>query len=75
MTASWDGTIRGWEPPLRDHREPLTLDTVEEWADEYRRGADCLVERFRRAPSPDEMIADLISRAAIPGWEAKVSDQ
>ena len=66
---------QGWEPPVRDHREPLTLDTVEGWADEYRREADRLVERYRRAPSPDEMIADLMGRAPTPGFHAGVSDK
>ena len=51
----------------RDHREPLTLDTVEGWADEYRREADRLLERYRRAPSPDQMIADLMDGAPTPG--------
>jgi hypothetical protein len=57
---------QGWEPPLRNHREPLTLATVEGWAEDYRRQADRLVERYRRAPSPDQMVADLIGRGPTP---------
>jgi hypothetical protein len=57
---------QGWKPPLRDHREPLTLETVEGWAAEYRQQAGRLLERYRRAPSPDQMIADLMGRAPIP---------
>jgi tetratricopeptide (TPR) repeat protein len=58
---------QGWAPPLRDHHEPLTLETVEGWAAEYRQQASRLVERYRRAPSPDQMIADLMNRAPNPG--------
>jgi tetratricopeptide (TPR) repeat protein len=58
---------QGWEPTLRDHRTPLSLGTVEGWAAEYRREAARLVDRFRRAPSPDHMIADLMGRALTPG--------
>jgi Tfp pilus assembly protein PilF len=58
---------QGWEPPLRDHCEPLTLETVGGWDAEYRQHAARLVERYRRAPSPDQMVADLMSRAPTPG--------
>ena len=34
-----------------------------------------LVERYRRAPSPDQMIADLMGRAPTPGLQARESDQ
>ena len=57
---------QGFEPPLRNHREPLTLDTVERWAGGYRQHAAGLVERYRRAPSPDDMVADLMRRPASP---------
>jgi hypothetical protein len=77
--AIYDRIVRwyyqGWEPPLRNHRESLTLETVEGWAAEYRQQAARLVERFRRAPTPEEMIADLMRRAVTPGLEAKVGDQ
>jgi tetratricopeptide (TPR) repeat protein len=53
---------QGWEPPLRDHREPLTQETVEGWAAEYRQQSARLVQRYRRAPSPEQMIADLMGR-------------
>src|SRR5262249_3623738 len=44
---------QGWSPPFRDHRQPLTLEMVEEWAEEYRPHAARLVERYSRAQSPD----------------------
>jgi hypothetical protein len=64
---------QGFEPTIRDHRERLTLETVEGWAADYKARSAGLVERFRRAPSPDEMIADLMSRAPIPDLPAGVS--
>ena len=66
---------QGWAPPLRNHHEPLTLDTVEGWAAEYRQQAAGLVERYRRAPSPGQMIADLMARAPSPGLEARVGSR
>jgi hypothetical protein len=57
---------QGWEPPVRNHHEPLTLETVEGWGADYRRQADRLLERYRRAPSPEQMIADLMSRTLAP---------
>ena len=57
---------QGWEPPVRDHHQPLTLETVEGWAADYRGQADRLVERYRRAPSPEQMIADLLSCPPAP---------
>jgi Flp pilus assembly protein TadD len=63
---------QGWEPPIRDHREPLTLETVESWAADYRQQAARLVERFRQAPSPEEMLADLMRRPMTPGLKANV---
>jgi hypothetical protein len=61
---------QGWEPAIRDHREPLTLETVESWAAEYREQAGRLMERFRRAPNPEEMIADLLRRPLTAALEA-----
>ena len=66
---------QGWEPTLRDHREPLTLETVTRWAEEYGRQADRLMGRYRRAPSPDQMIADLMGRAPTPGLQASMSNR
>ena len=63
---------QGWQPPLRDHREPLTIETVEAWVAEYRQQASRLVKRYRRAPSPNQMIADLMRRpvrATLPHHE------
>jgi tetratricopeptide (TPR) repeat protein len=56
---------QGWAPALRSHHEPLTLATVEEWTAEYRRHAARLAERYRRAPSPEEVVARLMRRAVI----------
>jgi Flp pilus assembly protein TadD len=64
---------QGWEPTLRDHREPLTLERVEGWAEDYRRQAGRLVARYRRAPSPDQMIADIMGRAQTPELPPRVS--
>ena len=63
---------QGWEPPFRDHRELLSLNTVDEWSADYRRQSARLVERFRRAPSPDEMVADLLHRPPIPKLEGSM---
>ena len=64
---------QGWEPPLRDHHEPLTLETVEAWAADYRQQADRLTQRYRRAPSPEAMTADLMRAAATPMQDGDVS--
>jgi len=45
---------------------------VEGWVGEYREQAARLVERYRRAPSPKEMIEKLMSRDAILGLRAGV---
>ena len=74
--AIYDRIVRwyyqGWAPPLRNHREPLTPATVENWTAGYRPHAARLVERYRRAPSPEQMIADLMSRAPTPGIAAEL---
>jgi hypothetical protein len=57
---------QGWEPPLRNHHEPLTPGTVEGWAAEYRRQTAGLVERYRRAPKPEEVVARVLRRAVTP---------
>jgi Flp pilus assembly protein TadD len=64
---------QGWEPPLRDHHEPLTLQTVEQWTAEYRLQAARLVECYRQAPAPQQIIAELMDRALTPGLEARVA--
>src|SRR6185295_11158707 len=64
---------QNWEPPLRSHHDPLTLESVEGWAADYRRQADQLLARYRRAPSPEQMIADLMSRASVPAPTASVA--
>jgi hypothetical protein len=66
---------QGWEPLIRDHREPLTLETVAGWTDDYRREAARLVQRFRRAPSPDDMIARLMDATQMPEMDLKVSSR
>ena len=69
--VSW--YYQGVEPPIRNHREPLTLETVEGWVAEYRPEAARVVDRFRRAPSPEEMIADLMARAQTPALQSSLS--
>jgi tetratricopeptide (TPR) repeat protein len=66
---------QGWAPPLRNHHETLTLETVEGWAADYRQQAAGLVEGYRRAPSPGQMIAELMARAPSPGLEARVGSR
>ena len=56
---------QGWEPPIRDHRERLTLDTVNAWVEEYGALAARLVNGFRRAPSPAKLVADLVGTPAL----------
>jgi hypothetical protein len=60
---------QGWAPPLRNHHEPLTVETVEGWATEYRRQAPHLVQRYRRAPAPEQMIRELMDKAPTPVLE------
>lgn len=62
---------QGWEPVIRDHRVPLTLDTVEGWASVYRGQSARLEERYRRAPSPEEMIAALMQRPVVPPLDGR----
>jgi tetratricopeptide (TPR) repeat protein len=64
---------QGWAPPVRNHHEPLTLATVEGWAAEYRPHAGRLVARYRRAPSPEQMIGELMDKAPSPGLEAELA--
>jgi hypothetical protein len=61
---------QGWTPPLRSHRDPLTLDAADGWAAEFRRQAGRLLVRYRRAPSPAQMIANLMESAAAPAVDA-----
>jgi len=57
---------QGSEPQFHSHRDPLTLEAVEAWTAGYRRNASTVAERFRRAPAPEQMIADLMARDPIP---------
>ncbi|HEX9633078.1 MAG TPA: hypothetical protein VGA02_11515, partial [Gemmatimonadales bacterium] len=57
---------QGWEPPLIDHRQPLTLESVAAWTEPYRQQADRLDERFRRAPTPDDMVDAVLSGRPTP---------
>lgn len=65
VTPMYDRVVQwyyqGWEPEFRDHREPLTLDTVSAWSEDYRSAADRICEGFRRAPTPGRMIEQLMS--------------
>jgi tetratricopeptide (TPR) repeat protein len=63
---------QGWVPPVRDHRVALTRETAAGWAAEYRPQAARLVERYRRAPSPEALVAELLRRAPTPGLRAEV---
>jgi tetratricopeptide (TPR) repeat protein len=51
-----DWYYQGWEPALLDHRQPLTLDRLSAYTAPYRREADRMCERFRRAPTPVQLI-------------------
>ena len=70
MPAIYERVVKwyyqGWEPKFGDHREVLTLATTSEWTSGYRLAADRIVEGFRRAPAPTEMIAALLTGHA-PG--------
>lgn len=56
---------QGWEPPLIDHRQALTLESVAAWTEPYRQNAQRLGERFRRAPTPEDMIAAALDRHPV----------
>ncbi|HMC56041.1 MAG TPA: tetratricopeptide repeat protein [Gemmatimonadaceae bacterium] len=64
---------QGFEAPIRDHQQVLTVERVEDWAADYRRHAARLVERFRRAPAPEDMIAQLVARAPSPAPQTTLS--
>jgi hypothetical protein len=66
---------QGWTPAVRDHRGPLTAETVAGWAAEYRPQAARLVERYRRAPSPEALVAELLRRAPTPSLDAGPGDR
>jgi Flp pilus assembly protein TadD len=53
---------QGSVPEFRDHREPLTLETVTAWTAKYRSEADAIYDRFRRAPTPEAMVEALLAR-------------
>lgn len=57
---------QGSEPAFRDHREPLTAETVAAWTEPYRNQAAVLSERYRRAPTPDELLRDLMAGGVRP---------
>ena len=57
---------QGWEPTLVSHRESLTLEAVSEWAEPYLRNANRICERFRRAPTPEEMIDGMLENGPMP---------
>lgn len=65
VTAMYDRVVgwyyQGWEPPLTHHRQPLTPAAVSARAEPYRQAADRMVERFRRAPTPGQMIQSLLA--------------
>jgi hypothetical protein len=54
---------QGWEPPLIDHREPLTPASVAAWTEPYRQHLPRIRERFRRAPTPEAMVAQVLGAA------------
>jgi tetratricopeptide (TPR) repeat protein len=55
-----DWYYQGWEPPLLDHRQTLTLDRLSAYAAPYRREADRMCDRFRRAPTPEQLIGNAL---------------
>jgi len=52
---------QGWVPEFRDHRTPLTLETVTAWTASYRSEADAIYDRFRRAPTPEAMVEMILA--------------
>lgn len=58
-----DWYYQGREPVFRDHEEPLTVETVAAWTAEERVSGPEVVARFRRAQSPEAMIASIVGRS------------
>ncbi|MBI4342460.1 MAG: tetratricopeptide repeat protein [Candidatus Omnitrophica bacterium] len=65
IAGLYDRVVRwyyqGCEPAFHNHRQPLTLETVSSWAEAYRREAKRMGERFRRAPTPEQMIENILN--------------
>ena len=61
-----DWYYQGWEPKFLDHRRPLALEVLEEHAADYRRAADRILQGFRRAMAPEEMIQAILDGSSIP---------
>jgi hypothetical protein len=53
-------TYQGVEPPYADHRAPLHLEAVTEWAAAARADASRRVPKLRAAPTPQAMIERLL---------------
>jgi hypothetical protein len=61
-----DWYYQGWEPKFLDHRRPLAVEALAEHTADYRRAADRILERFRMAPAPEEMIQAILDSPSIP---------
>ena len=57
---------QGAQPLYRDARQRLTLETVEAWTADQRRDGRGHAERFRRAPTPDQLVAELMNGEPAP---------
>lgn len=65
VPAMYDRVVRwyyqGREPEFFDHRRSLTREAVAAAAQPYRRHADEILERFRRAPTPEAMVEAVLT--------------
>jgi Flp pilus assembly protein TadD len=52
---------QGLAPACRDDQQRLTQETVARWIEDQRQVNSQRVERFRRAPSPDEMVSSILN--------------
>ncbi len=69
VTAMYDRVVqwyyRGIEPTYFDHREPLSLEALAAWAEAQQEEAGRILSGFRAAPTPDELVADLLKRTDL----------
>ena len=52
---------QGWEPIYVDQERPLSVEELAGLAEIYREGAHSIADSLRRSPSPDAMVARILS--------------
>lgn len=55
---------QGWEPPYLDHEASLSLAALTDATASHARHREGLMARFRRAPSPADLLESLLGRAS-----------